>query len=77
MAERLTAEGLADIFAGNTEGCDTYSAVIKEWTQMIQKYGDQRAVEARKEALEALEELMDWQNGPPLPSYKKGWTAAM
>jgi hypothetical protein len=26
---------------------------------------------------EALSDLMDWQNGPPLPTYTKGWTAAM
>ena len=27
--------------------------------------------------LEALRDLMDWQNGPPLPSYTEGWTKAM
>lgn len=31
------------------------------------------------ELLDALEELMDWQNGPPLSSYKwvTGWGDAM
>ncbi len=32
----------------------------------------------RAEALTAaLEELMAWQNGPPLHTYEKGWTEAM
>jgi hypothetical protein len=36
------------------------------------------AAEAREKALrEALENLMDWQNGPPLITYTEGWTAAM
>jgi hypothetical protein len=26
---------------------------------------------------EALDNLMDWQNGPPLVTYTEGWTAAM
>jgi capsule polysaccharide export protein KpsE/RkpR len=42
-------------------------------------------LKAEKEALraentrlkEALEDLMSYQNGPPLVSYEKGWTAAM
>ena len=25
----------------------------------------------------ALEDLRDWQNDPPLPSYEEGWAAAM
>ena len=25
----------------------------------------------------ALDDLMDWQNGPPLVTYTEGWTAAM
>ena len=28
-------------------------------------------------AKEALQQLVDYQNGCPLPTYKKGWTAAM
>ena len=26
---------------------------------------------------EALKDLMSWQNGSPLPTYEKGWNAAM
>lgn len=29
------------------------------------------------EAVEALQELYDWQNGCPLPTYEKGWGNAM
>jgi hypothetical protein len=31
----------------------------------------------KRDLLDALEELMSWQNGAPLPTYQKGWTAAM
>ena len=36
-----------------------------------------RQREAEVGLRDALEELMSWQNGSPLPSYDKGWTAAM
>jgi hypothetical protein len=36
------------------------------------------AAQAEAGALrEALDNLMDWQNGPPLVTYTEGWTAAM
>jgi hypothetical protein len=36
------------------------------------------AAEAREAALrEALEELMAWQNGPPLFTYTEGWNTVM
>jgi hypothetical protein len=46
---------------------------------------ERAALQARAEAAEAevaalrgaLEELMDWQNGPPLITYTEGWNAAM
>lgn len=31
----------------------------------------------KREILEALRNLHDWQNGCPLPSYEKQWAAAM
>jgi hypothetical protein len=31
----------------------------------------------KRDLLDTLEELMSWQNGAPLPTYTKGWTAAM
>jgi vacuolar-type H+-ATPase subunit I/STV1 len=31
----------------------------------------------KRDLLDAIEELMSWQNGAPLPTYTKGWTAAM
>jgi hypothetical protein len=36
-----------------------------------------RLREATTKLAEALDDLMAWQNGPPLPTYEKGWTAAM
>ena len=30
-----------------------------------------------KQLAEALSDLRDWQTGPPAPSYKEGWTAAL
>lgn len=29
------------------------------------------------ELRDALAELVDWQNGPPLPTYREPWQAAM
>ena len=36
-----------------------------------------RLIAAAPELIEALQDLVDWQNGPPLPSYVKGWTESM
>lgn len=36
-----------------------------------------RACNAYYELAEALEELVSWQNGPPLITYEKGWNRAM
>ena len=43
-------------------------ALLDEFEQL------QAQVEQLKDA---LGELRDWQNGPPLPSYTEHWTAAM
>lgn len=32
---------------------------------------------SHKELVEALEQLMSFQNGPPLPTYEKGWNKGM
>lgn len=36
-----------------------------------------KALRENNELLEVLEDLVDHQNGCPLPSYEEGWTAAM
>jgi len=49
---------------------------VKNYTQELDAQIDAER-KLRKPLVEALEQLMDHQNGCPLPKYEKGWTHAM
>ncbi len=74
------------------EALDKYMRLVEHMTTILRAVrkseGEQlsheeiaeRVVELSKrlpEVLAALEDLMAWQNGPPLHTYEKGWTEAM
>jgi len=46
---------------------------------LVKRYTDEYEAQSLelKEYKEALEDLVGWQNGPPLETYKEGWTVAM
>lgn len=44
--------------------------------QRLQMLCDKQA-DHIKELKECLEDLITWQNGPPLETYREGWTTAM
>ena len=63
--EYLSERGLKDFHPkGHYTGMEIVILFLEKWEGRI------------KDLEEAMEELMGWQNGPPLITYEKGWTAA-
>ena len=61
---------------------DAAAAALAQSQESVLRLSDTVAtLRARVAALtrvaRALDDLMDWQNGPPLVTYTEGWTAAM
>lgn len=65
------------------ESRDVHAAVVSPGIATvcmdIENPHDARLIAAAPELLNALEELVDWQNGPPLlgPKWEPGWNNAM
>jgi hypothetical protein len=54
------------------------TTILEQEEELERLRGEREAWNGEKrDLLDALEELMSWQNGAPLPTYQKGWTAAM
>lgn len=62
LAERDQLHRSARIATAALETCQQLNAALRE---------------REKELRDAIEALLDHQNGCPLPSYEKGWNAAM
>lgn len=71
LNERLSSDHMCMKHSGPCNECDLRAAI----RSLMQDRAD---VERDKLKLaEALEELVSYQNGSPLPSYDEGWANAM
>lgn len=78
------AEGNAALVLGATaaswmEACQEQARKVAEAEAEVERV-KRNGVKMWGHAVElagALDELTDWQNGPPLETYREGWTAAM
>ncbi len=61
---------------------DEFASQLREWKELEAAVPRliaevESVVAENAELRNALERLYAYQNGPPLPSYEQGWTAAM
>ena len=63
------------------QSCSSYSMNDDPERRLCDNcWRDEQIVALRRDlsqAVDALQELYDWQNGCPLPTYEKGWGNAM
>ena len=73
MADRLDSD------YDNAEKTDgSYYEIWLEWKALRHLLDSDATAQAKIiELTDALEELVGWQNGPPLVTYTVGWNAAM
>jgi len=66
---------MTDIVERSKKAQETIDQIISqnEFLKHMCKWQEKEIVRLR----EALSDLVDWQNGPPLATYTEGWNAAM